>query len=116
MRKRKKGQQCQAEISPTGNERTTRKVAARNRTAYLFGVGFFLYLWFLGINLIGQAVVALRPAGHRAIEKTDLVTSLSFYAFPLLGCLVFLWIVLQGTKPISDARHALECSPNSAHL
>jgi hypothetical protein len=107
MRHWKKGQQRQVKTSPTGDERTTRKVAARNRTAYLFGVGFFLYLWFLGINFIGQVIVALQPAGHRAIERTDLVTSLSYYAFPLLGCLVFLWVVVQGTKPVFAARDVL---------
>jgi hypothetical protein len=104
---RKNRDQRQAERVGAGGELSSRKVASRHRTAYLFGVGFFLYLWFLGINFMGQVVVALRPAGHRAIERTDLLTSLSFYAFPLLGCLVFLWIVIQGTKPIFATRETL---------
>ena len=106
-RRRKNGEQGRVGVSPTGEEKIAKKMAARNRTAYLFGVGFFLYLWFLSVNLIGQAVVALRPAGHRAITRFDLFTSLSFYAFPLLGCVIFLWIVVQGTKPIFASREVV---------
>ncbi len=88
-------------------ERTAQKEASRKRKVYLFGVSFFLYLWFLGINVIGQAVVALRHAGHSAVARLDVVTSLSFYAFPLLGCLVFLWIVVQVTKPVAAGGQVL---------
>jgi hypothetical protein len=106
----KSGEAGKLEIVATSDEMTATKLALRSSKAYIFGVGIFLYVWYLSINLAGQTAVAFRLVGHPAMERTDLLTSLSVFAFPLLGCAVFLGTIFQWVRSMMSGSEVLRCN------